>query len=532
MAQREEMPADYCYFNELIERHAHDSVKSASFASAWLEKAREERNWRQMAIAYKMVLHYGAQPADYAKYADSMLMVAKCTGDDGLIGAAYLKKGLVVFERNKKEALDNYLMADRHISLTPDKYLVHKVKYVIAETKFYLGLYHEAVALFRECLDYFEYENDRAYLNTLHALSLCYNRLGQIGKSDEMNRRGRLAAKDFGNHEMDCYFDLSEAVNDFHKKRFQLSISRLKQLLPVFEARKDVANKTVANYYLGRNYWSKGTLGAAIPYLKKVDTAFVNEKYLRPELRKNYELLIDYYKRRNDTNQKDYYIGRLLRADSILDRNFEYLSGRVYKVYDTRRLLEERGERENDTKRKFYYIFGIMAVALSFSLLAHVLIRNRNRRKFEIAMKREPEKEKKAIEEAAKSRKSSFSTELAETLLAKLEKFEAEHKFLHKNVTAIRLAPAFQTNSKYISAVVKHYRGKRFTEYINDLRIDHIVGLLKQQQKYRNYTNEALAAEAGFGSTQIFTRAFRKRVGISPTTFVNELAVLEANKKP
>ena len=47
--------------------------------------------------------------------------------------------------------------------------------------------------------------------------------------------------------------------------------------------------------------------------------------------------------------------------------------------------------------------------------------------------------------------------------------------------------------------------------------------MLKTRSNYRNYTNKALAEEAGFGSTQNFTRAFKERNGISPTYFIYKL---------
>ena len=47
--------------------------------------------------------------------------------------------------------------------------------------------------------------------------------------------------------------------------------------------------------------------------------------------------------------------------------------------------------------------------------------------------------------------------------------------------------------------------------------------LLKTENKYRNYTNKALAEEVGFGSTQNFTRAFKNRTDISPTYFVQKI---------
>lgn len=116
-----------------------------------------------------------------------------------------------------------------------------------------------------------------------------------------------------------------------------------------------------------------------------------------------------------------------------------------------------------------------------------------------------------------------INPEAVATVLKQLEKFEREKKFLDQDWTLVKLSAAFNSNTKYLSKVIFHYRNKKFTEYINDLKIDYIIELLKSDKKIRNYTNKALAEESGFSSTQRFTNAFNSRTGISPTFFINEL---------
>ena len=85
------------------------------------------------------------------------------------------------------------------------------------------------------------------------------------------------------------------------------------------------------------------------------------------------------------------------------------------------------------------------------------------------------------------------------------------------------ITPYLKTNTKYASKIILKHRGKKTIDYINDLKIDQIIELLKTENKYRNYTNKALADEVGFGSTQNFTRAFKNKTDISPTYFIQKL---------
>ncbi|MBU7570539.1 MAG: AraC family transcriptional regulator, partial [Flavobacterium sp.] len=77
--------------------------------------------------------------------------------------------------------------------------------------------------------------------------------------------------------------------------------------------------------------------------------------------------------------------------------------------------------------------------------------------------------------------------------------------------------------ANYLSKVINHYRNKNYNTYLNDLRIEYIVELLKSQSRYRNYTIKALADEAGFSTPQHFSKAFFASTGIYPSYFLNEL---------
>lgn len=108
-------------------------------------------------------------------------------------------------------------------------------------------------------------------------------------------------------------------------------------------------------------------------------------------------------------------------------------------------------------------------------------------------------------------------------VLKQLEKFERDKKFLEKDLTLAKLTVAFDSNSKYLSQIIYHYRKKKFTKYINDLKIDYLISILKTDKMMRNYTNKALAEEIGFSSTQRFANAFLARAEMPPSFFIGEL---------
>ena len=108
-------------------------------------------------------------------------------------------------------------------------------------------------------------------------------------------------------------------------------------------------------------------------------------------------------------------------------------------------------------------------------------------------------------------------------ILNKLEKFEQSVLFTRNNVSLPYVAAYCSTNTKYLSYIVNTYKKKDFKNYINELRVKHIIHKLKNDSQYHKYKISTLAEEAGFSSQSKFAAAFRKVTTISPSEFLEHL---------
>lgn len=515
---------DYTYLRQGVESNALDSAKCKVYGQAWINKSKSARDWPQAALAYRSVMFRSAKNLLLA-YSDSLLVVSRRTMDDLLIGSAYLTKGIVYYDlKYHNNALDNYLFADAYLSRTNDQYAIHKVKFAIAQTKLYLGFNYEAISLFSECRDYFEAENDRAYLNTLHALGICYNRIGEYEKCSRMNDCALKAGNQFLSPEMKPYILHSEGINQFSKQNYTNAIQTLHRALPDISSKKDFANESVAWFYIASSYRALGKLKLAMPYFNKVDKVFARHHYIRPDQRETYEVFINHYKEIGDRDKQLFYIERLLAVDRLLNSNYKYLSGRIFKEYDTKKLLASKKEIEDSMKLRSAIDYGVILLLIGMVLLM-IQRQYRNKKKFKMLMNPPRPKSIKVPMNDNSNKDTDFEigTEVVNGILRNLEKFEESKKYLEKDMTLNKMASILNTNTKYVSKIVLRYRNKKTIEYINGLKIDYIVELLKTENKFRNYTNKALGEEAGFGSTQNFTRAFTSSTGISPTYFIRKL---------
>ncbi|TDE05345.1 AraC family transcriptional regulator [Flavobacterium hiemivividum] len=507
---------DYEYFINNILYEEKDSIKERLYAQSWLAKAKREKNYGQMAHSYKALIYTSNKKLQLI-YVDNMLATAKRTADIEFIASGYMTKGVVQYDRKEHmNALDSYLKADEYISKTNNPYLSYKVKYVIAQIKYYLEFYDEATALFQECVNYFKENNDRAYLNSLHSLGLCYNRIGKYDLCSQMNQTGLSAGVRIKNSEMEPYFIHSEGVNQYFKHNYPDAIKKLKKALPAIKEYKDFTNETTAYFYIGKSYWALKLKKKALPYLKKIDEAFQNQKYIRPDLREAYEILIDYYKQQNNKDLELYYNSTLIKVDQQLLKDYKYLSGKIHKEYDTKKILRTHRNME----QYWTIIIAIMTVIIAVLVYRHY----KNKRLFEELMNRKPETHQSlASNNTSKDTELDINPEVIAAILKNLEKFERNKKYLEKDMTLAKMALLLNTNTKYVSKIIARYRDKGTVEYITYLKIEHIIELLINENKYRNYKNKSLSDEAGFGSTQIFTRAFKNQTGLSPTYFINKL---------
>ena len=117
-----------------------------------------------------------------------------------------------------------------------------------------------------------------------------------------------------------------------------------------------------------------------------------------------------------------------------------------------------------------------------------------------------------------------MNNEVVADLLKKLDLFEKNQGYLEKDLCLPKLAKDLKTNTSYLSKVINCYKEKSFANYINHLRIDHMIELLKSEPLYRKYTIKALAEITGFNSTQQFSDSFNERTKSRPSLFINEIS--------
>jgi AraC-like DNA-binding protein len=101
----------------------------------------------------------------------------------------------------------------------------------------------------------------------------------------------------------------------------------------------------------------------------------------------------------------------------------------------------------------------------------------------------------------------------------KITKAMKESKiFLNSRLTVKQLAKELGSNEKYVSNIINQRYQMNFSNFVNDFRIKHATEILLDE-KYKNFTIEAIGGLSGFSSKSAFNATFKKVNGITPSEY-------------
>ena len=244
-----------------------------------------------------------------------------------------------------------------------------------------------------------------------------------------------------------------------------------------------------------------------------------------------------------------------MSLDKNYEKNYKYLFSKINKEYDTHKLINEKNKIESSLKNQRTIISSILLITILASLFywnRYNSLQKKYKEKFEEIISQKPilEKIETLAEVESKQEddlnpktlnitdkikitapKNSSELEfynkipglnpiLVQNILQQLDKFEEELRFTDNQMSLRLLSEEFNTNIPYLSKIINVYKGKNFNYYINDLRIDYIIELLKNDATYLNYDIKNLASLAGFTNAVNFSDNFQRKFEIKPSFFI------------
>ncbi|MGA9212366.1 AraC family transcriptional regulator [Kaistella sp.] len=509
----------------------------------FIQKAKQEKNRTQLVQGYRDGTFFSSDKSLKIKYADSAIISAKETSDNNLISTTYLLKGSLYYfyYKNYPAALTEYLKAYDYSKKGNDDYLKYKIVYQMGLVKSYLGYYDEALEYFKECIVYFEqktkeknhpnqvYNDTKGYLNSMHQAIACYQKINKYKTADSIINIGfnfTDQSKDFPLE--NAYFLKCKGISDYYHKNYKTAEESLTKALSVLKKNDDVYWTSVSDFYIGKSLLSMDKKDSAIKQFEKVDSIFRKRQFIFPELQENYELLISYSRRKNEYQKELSYTNDLLKVNSILKKDFPFLSSKIHRGFDNQVLVEAKTQLEKRSKWSLVVILILTAIIgmLSFWVWRYYQNEKLIKQKYSDLEKKLLEQNKNSVsisyESISAQGKSIISEDIFSELYKKLKDFEENKGFNESGLTIEQLADNFATNKSYLSQYINDTKGVNFSKYLSTLRINYITQLMYDNPKYLRLKVQGLAEECGIGSRQNFSDLFQEINGIRPTDFIKQ----------
>ncbi|MBP5339357.1 MAG: AraC family transcriptional regulator [Prevotella sp.] len=177
-----------------------------------------------------------------------------------------------------------------------------------------------------------------------------------------------------------------------------------------------------------------------------------------------------------------------------------------------------------------YYVFGIKGPAYeyilqiaAFVLVCFLLWRVETLSDLSISQPQPSPIEDAAITEDME--KNSLSQDTYDNISSLLQRYCIDTQlFLQHDLTLTYLAQAIGTNRTYLTYYFSS-QGMTYNSYINNLRINHFVGLYSEKvAKRQPFTAQQLAIDSGYRNYCTFSIAFKQRMGQNVTAWMRDKA--------
>ncbi|RZS93872.1 AraC family transcriptional regulator [Aquimarina brevivitae] len=480
-------------------------------------------------------------------YSRAYLEKAKKTGDKERMITGLLQRGSYYYIiRDFPAAIDYHVKGYELAKGIKDQNYLNRVNHNIGAIRVRSGEYKKALEAFKITLDHYQnnpekiIEEQNNYHVTLFSIANAYRRLKMPDSAFYFTKIGLDNLKEKNLNYYNYLLTNTILKIKFNHDKQDFLNKRLDSIIQFYSKNKKRTDPNIAfaYFYLGKLLLKQNDTIKAIANFKKIDSLFKVHNDIHPELRPTYEYLINFNKRNGNIKNELKYVKTLLKVDSTLNENYRHLDTKIYKEYETPRLIEQKNKLISLMQQKSN-VATIIIVSLSIILFLSIILIAFNYRKRRIYHQRYIElieKNKKLQltnedREQANTKKnestsnllSSIPEEIVSKVKDEIKKFIEEKKFTDCNLTSTTLASKFGTNTKYLSLIIKSETGKTFTKFLNDLRIEYALKKIQNDSTFRKFTIQAIAEECGFNTAEVFSKHFFKKTGIYPSYFIKKL---------
>ncbi len=463
------------------------------------------------------------------KYADSAIFLGLHVRNMKYPCKAYYSKGVLLYENNyPTQALDEFIFGYKHAKEVGNYEVIIDCINSIASLKREFGQEDEALVLQRKSLRLLsKYQNevdnyDITYLFTLANISRSYVQTKQFDSAKIYVKKGLWKALEIDNFNVFRKLSVLQAQMNYYDDNYIKSRDTLIQYVGFF----DGESKADILFYLGMIEGKLANENKKWDYLVAFDSILESINLpLIDNTKETYAYLLQSSIEKGDDILERKYISRLIYYDSLQQEVEKKLKKTTLEKFDMLLQKEEREAFKNQVKyqskmKTMFYLLSI--VSLIISMILYLRYRNTKKRLKQV-MLTDIKPYKKPLNPDA-SLSINLEDKIVNDLLFKLSKWEEDKGFLNQDVNQSILARELKTNSTYLSRVINTYKNQNFSNYLKDIRITYAINYLKDNPKFiKDKSTIQIAEQFGFNSIDVFTRAIKKKIGLTPSVFFKQI---------
>jgi len=491
--------------------------------------------------------------ASYQVIKEIDALLPKVTSDSAVYVLNKQKAYLYGRVGNQSMVLKSHLENKKYIEKSPN-YSDH-IYYYLALAEVYNNLKMYQLALLNidkadKIIEKFKTDDLKYYFASISLRQINYFNSSNYDACILLSKKVLSRKKDIENEFLDNFLDM--ASNQFIARCY-LEMKNYNLVLPYLNKSIDLDNKSVYEYQfinnntLGRYYYETKDIDSSLYALDQFD---LTEVSLYPSLLgERYSLYTKIFAAKGDQVKVAFYLNKKDSIDLLLNKTD------MKAVEDSMMFSDDENSSKVALKNTIIITITVTALIIITILLLSYFKKRKEKKIFEKIisdLKIENEikltgnqlfnfnmlinedvklnlvedtfstNQKKECTESL-SNTSNISEEKEQQLLQQLLKFENGEKFLNPDTSLNSVATLFKTNQTYLSEIINKNKGANFSSYIHQLRINYLLNQLNTDPKLLTYKISYLAEICGYSSYETFTRIFKSIVGLSPSSYINQL---------
>jgi len=315
----------------------------------------------------------------------------------------------------------------------------------------------------------------------------------------------------------------------YNKKDYSRSISNLEEATAIIKPFKNEQLLSELFFYKGRSFYKLNKTDQAIVSLKVSEEILIKKDTINEFsilLADTYKLIAEIYKKNNNHKESGIYFEKHIALNQQKNKSKLNTIQNLYtnNLQSKNKIIADLSSKQRILQNKkiisllIYFFIFFIAISIVFYFLQKTK-KNREQMKSDLVIN-------KHINTKVIKR---IDSEKAKNILISLENLENTEFFLNENFSLATVAKKLKTNSSYISRTVNIYKNQTFQEYASELRINYVINRLKKDRKFRLYSVQHIAKEIGYKSPNSFTKHFKKKTGIYPSSFIANIDDLQLN---